>query len=418
MTTPAVPKTTDDTYISFDEARGLVVRTACPLAMSEVAVDRAAGLVLAADAVARVDSPSVDASARDGFAVAAADLERGEPGAGVELQVVGTATAAAPWAGRLGSGSAVRITTGAPLPAGADAVVMSELCEERSASAVVVRDAPGVGRNVIPRGNDVRAGERVAERGDLVTPGRAGLLAAAGIDRVSVHPLPRVALIAVGDEIVLPGTPLGAGQLYASNLAFLDAWLARLGLERSTAVIPDQQAELRSAIERALADGADAVITSGGAWSSHRDFVLPTLAQLGWREVFHRVRMGPGAGTSFGTLGGSCVFCLPGGPPSSAVGFLQLALPGLLRLSGRRQPFLERIRARLVAPAIGRRKDWTEFSHGRLTFGFPGPTVEPLQRGSRIARIAMANCLLRIDEGIDRIEAGEELDVELLDVRT
>jgi molybdopterin molybdotransferase len=414
---PPTPENTDGAYISFDEARSLVERTVAPLPATNVAIEEAPGLVLAADAKARVDSPSVDASAKDGFAVVAADLEGRDPGEAVELELVGTATAAAAWSGELTSGHAARITTGAPLPRGADAVVMYELCEELPSGRVLVRDRPGARRNVIPRGNDVRDGDAVAAVGAPVTPGVAALLAAAGIDRIDVRPKPTVALLAVGDEVVLPGTRLGEGQLYASNLVFLDAWLNRLRLTRTTEVIPDDGERLTEAIERALARGADAVITSGGAWSSHRDLVLPTLSQLGWTEVFHRVRMGPGTGTSFGTLDRRCVFCLPGGPPSSVVGFLELAMPGLLRLAGRQPPYLEQLRGRLVEPAIGRRAEWTEFSHALLRHGPGGPTVEPLQQGSRIARIAKANCLLRLDEGVDRIEAGEEIEVELLNAR-
>lgn len=406
-----------DTYIGFDEARELVLSTVSPLPAEGATPERAAGLVLAAGATARVDSPSVDASARDGFAVIAADLDgAGDPTA-IELELVGTATAAVPWPGRLTPGAAVRITTGAPLPDGADAVVMSELSEVPSAERVIVRDRPGVGRNIIHRGSDVRAGEPVAEAGDRITPGLAGLLAAAGVDRVEVHPLPRVAVLAVGDEVVLPGAPLGDGQLYASNLAFLDAWLEQLRAEHTTDIIPDEERALHRAIERALAGGADAVITSGGAWSSHRDLVLPALEDLGWSRLFHRVRMGPGTGTSFGVLDGRCVFCLPGGPPSCAIGFLQLALPGLLRLAGRQPPFLERARARLIAPVGGRRVGWTEFAHARLTREASSSSVDPLQQGSRIARLARANCLVRLDEGVDRIERGTEVDVELLAVR-
>lgn len=414
---PPSTENTDDAYVSFDEALAVVERTVAPLPAESAALDRAAGLVLASGATARVDSPSVDASARDGFAVIAADLEGEGLPTGVELELIGTATAATPWPGRLLPGAAARITTGAPLPDGADAVVMSELCEAGSAKRVIVRDRPGTGRNIIPRGSDVRAGEPVANAGDRITPGLAGLLAAAGVDRVELHPLPKVAVLAVGDEVVRPGSPLGDGQLYASNLAFLDAWLERLGAERSTEVIPDEERALHRAIERALAGGADAVVTSGGAWSSHRDLVIPALEDLGWSQMFHRVRMGPGTGTSFGTLDGRCLFCLPGGPPSSAIGFLQLALPGLLRLAGRRSPYLQRTRARLTAPVVGRRIGWTEFAHARLGRDDQGSTVEPLQTGSRLKRIAAADCLIRIPEGADRIEPGTRIDVELLSVR-
>jgi molybdopterin molybdotransferase len=405
-----------DTYVGFDEARELVRGSVSTLPAQRVDLARAGGLVLAEQTTARVDSPSVDASARDGFAVISADLEAGDPQVGVRLSLVGSATAGAPWAGELISGQAVHITTGAPLPAGADAVVMSELCQD-SDHDVLVRDRPGAGRNVIPRGNDVRTGDPVAAAEDRITPGLAGLLAAAGIDRVEVVPRPRVALLAVGDEVVAPGQDLGEGQLYASNLAFLDAWLGRLGIARTAAVAPDRRGALAQAIADAFQAGAQAVITSGGAWSSHRDLVLPALEDLGWSRVFHRVRMGPGAGTAFGTLDDRPVFCLPGGPPSSAIGFLELALPGLQQMAGLEGPSLPVVRARLAAAAVGRRPGWTEFAHGRLDRDDQGLTAEPLQTGSRLKRIAAADCLIRIPEGVERIESGDRIDVELLSVR-
>jgi molybdopterin molybdotransferase len=407
---------THDTYIGFDEARSLIEGSLEPLPPEELEVGDAAGRVIATDAIAVVDSPSVDASSRDGFAVIAADLEEATREDGPILTVVGSATAAVAWSGELEAGQAARITTGAPVPAGADAVVMSELCQDLG-DQVIVRDSPGSGRNVIPRGNDVSAGDRVARAGDRIDPGLAALLSASGIERVQTIARPRVALLAVGDEVVLPGTALGEGQLYASNLAYIDAWLRRLGIDSTSDLLPDDRDALSRAIERALADGADAVITSGGAWSSHRDMVRPALDQLGWSCVFHRVRIGPASGTAFGRLGGRAVFCLPGGPPSSVVGFLQLALPGLLRMAGHVGPALPVVRARLAAAATGRRRGWTEFAHGALERDGDVLMVTPLQTGSRLKRIAAGDCLLRIDEGVDRIEQGTAIDVELLGMR-
>jgi molybdopterin molybdotransferase len=404
-------------YIAFDEARALVEHTIAPLPPRRFDLTDTIGLVLAADAIGRVDSPSVDASARDGFAVRSADLVGAGAGRGVRLAVIGSATAGVPFGGRLRPGTAVRITTGAPLPAGADAAVMSEFCQTDGQEAVVVGDDPGPGRNLIPRGNDVRAGHVLAAAGTALTPGTIGLLAAAGLDRVQAHPLPRVALLAVGDEVVAPGGVLGEGQLYASNLAFLDAWLRQLGIDHTAAVIKDDRSALRGAIEHAALAESRVVITTGGAWSSHRDMVIPVLDELGWTRVFRRVRMGPGTGTALGVLFEQIVICLPGGPPSSAVGFLELALPGLLRLAGRQPPYLQIARAWLSAPVVGRRPGFTEFAHGRLNRGVDGLTVEPLQRGSRLARIAAADCLMRIDAGTGGIPAGTEIEVELLAVR-
>lgn len=406
------PVKTDDTYMGFDEARSMVERSVKPLAAERIDLDRANGLVLASDAVALVDSPSVDASTRDGFAVIAADLEAAGEECGVLLAMIGSATAGKPWTGTLQPGTAVRITTGAALPAGADAVVMSECCELADTDNVLVRDRPGFARNVILRGSDVRAGHAVAAASHRITPGVVGLLAAAGIDLVAAVPLPRVALLAVGDEVVLPGNALQEGQLYASNLAYLSAWLRLLAIEHSTAVIGDDRQTLQQALLQTA--GAHVVITSGGAWSSHRDLVIPALEDLGWTQIFHRVRMGPGAGTAFGRYGEQLIFCLPGGPPSSAIGFLQLALPCLLRLAGRVPPFLPTTRAQLVAPVMGRRPGWTEFAHARIEQSTAGQFVEPLQSGSRLARIAAANCLLQIPEGVGKIESGTDVEVELL----
>ena len=384
-----------------------------PMAGEEMLLDGALLRVLAEAVAARVDSPDGDVSLKDGYAVRAADTAEGSGPAPARLRVLGSRYAGGGEGPEVGAGTAVQVTSGAVLPRGADAVVGVEYCSVSGAEVEI--GAPVVsGQNVLPRGTDIRSGERLGRPGDLLTPGRLGWLAAAGVDRVRVHARPRIALVATGDEVVAPGRPLGGGQIYASNLVTLSAWLRAFGLESSLRVLPDRADRLREVLPREL-ERAEVLMTSGGAWGSERDLVVRVLDELGWRKVFHRVRLGPGKAVGFGLLEGRPVFCLPGGPPSNEMAFLQLALPGVLRMAGWTTPPFPCLTARLTRPLQGRQIDWTQVSRGLLSQG-PDGTFEatPYKPASRLESMARAECLILLPEGTERLEVGEPVQVQLL----
>jgi molybdopterin molybdotransferase len=408
------------TDIGFEEALALTLERVEPRAPVLVPVWSAAGLVLAGDVVAAVDSPSTTAAAKDGYAVRSVDVERASEASPVTLRLRGVANAGSrDEVPRLSSGSAIRVTTGASLPAGADAVVATEFAVERGPEVRVLRDA-APRRNVIERGADVAAGRLLLAAGTVVTPAMAGLAAAGGLGELPVHPRPRVAVIATGDEVVAPGEPLGPGQLYASNQVTLRAWLQEFRVEAWSAHAPDDPGALRRELGAALAS-ADVVLTSGGAWKSERDVTPAAVVALGGELVYHRVRLAPGKAVAMAVLGDQVVFCLPGGPPSNEMAFLQLALPALLRLSGHGPAPFATARARLTAPVSGGHGDptWTKFFQARLDEGERGELrAIPLVAGSRLVCQARAEALVKVPEGRLGLDAGAEAEIQILSCRS
>jgi molybdopterin molybdotransferase len=290
-------------------------------------------------------------------------------------------------------------------------VVSAEFATDDGQTVTVVNDA-GTGRNVLPRGGDISEGQRIATAGDLLRPPVVGLLAAAGHRRVAIFRRPRVAILATGDEVVAPGRRLTPGKLYASNLVTLAAWCTRYGLSVTTAVAPDSKEKIRAQLLALVAD-SDAILTSGGAWQGERDLVVRLLDELGWRKVYHRVRMGPGKAVGFGLWQDKPVFCLPGGPPSNHMAFLQLALPGIHRLEGRRQPGLPVQFARLAEPVSGQR-NWTQFVHGRLTANAGEALFHPLHIKNRLQEIARMEAIVTIAESTERLPGGAVVSVQVL----
>ena len=203
--------------------------------------------------------------------------------------------------------------TGAQLPLGADAVVSTEFATTEGNTVVIVNSAER-NRNVLARGSDTTCGQPLAAAGTLLRPADLGLLAAAGHDRLLVSKRPRVAILATGDEVLAPGQPLRPGKLYASNLVTLAAWCISNGMTVTTAVVPDNEEDIRSRLVLS-AQYHDAILTSGGAWKGERDLVVRLLDELGWEKAYHRIRIGPGKAVGFGLFDEKPVFCLPGGPP-------------------------------------------------------------------------------------------------------
>jgi len=370
------------------------------------------GCVTAEQHFARVDSPSVHTSLKDGYALQAQDGERATGPGGTPLPVTGAAAAGQPPQGPLEPGSAWRILTGARLPAGADTVVAEEFVS-RSGDHITINRRTEKGRNILPRGSDTAAGELLLDAGRRLTPGRIGLLTAGGRQRLTVYSKLAVALVATGDEVLLPGLPLSPGKLYASNLLTLNGWCRQFGFDTALETCRDRADDLRTAI-RAILKTRDALVTSGGAWTGDKDLVVRVLDDLGWRKIYHRVRLGPGKAVGFGTLDEKPVFILPGGPPSNLVAFLQLALPGLQRLAGVRKPGLPEMPAALAAPVSGPR-DWTQALFGSLQRAGSKLLFQPDGRpASRLQGMAAADALLLVPEGIDRFSANQDVTVQLL----
>jgi molybdopterin molybdotransferase len=401
-------------YVGYREAFDIVGANVWPAGDEEVTLDICTGRIAAADVVALSSYPSVDVSLKDGFAVRSVDVAYADNRKPVCLKVTGSVFAGVKYEGEVTEGSAVKICSGAPIPLGADAVVSGEFGEEVSPGEVHIKADAGPGRNILRAGDEVEAGEAIVRKGGRLLPGYLGLAAAAGVSRVRVYRRPRVAVIGVGDEVVAPGEKLHPGQLYASNLVTMEAWLASFGISCVTSVVIDNEDAIKEELLKHQ-HGVDAILTSGGAWGSERDLVIGVLDGLGWRELFHHVRMGPGKGIAFGLWDSQPVFCLPGGPASNEMAFLQLALPGLLRMGGETRHPLLTVPARLTEDVKSRHRAWTEFKDAFVTLDDGGNYAVALYKSrSRLQAIANASGLICVPEGKELLRSGEVVPVQIL----
>ncbi len=399
--------------MGLDEALNLTLGRVNPLGAEDVALQDGLNRVLAADVYAKVDSPSIDASLKDGYAVISRQVSTATKDHPVSLKMIGCMAAGGEQDVRVSPGTTVRVLTGAKIPPGANAVVAEEFTSTQDDRVAFFRDAEP-GRNILPKSSDVALNQIVARRGSILTPGLTGLLAAAGHSRLPVVRNPSVAIIATGDEVVAPGQPLTEGKLFASNITTLGGWCRQYGMQTHLTVVKDEADQIYDTLQRFAAE-ADAVVTSGGAWTGDRDMVAQILERLGWQQVFHRIRIGPGKAVGFGTLLGKPVFILPGGPPSNLMGFLQIALPGLLKLAGRQACQLPTTNVRLSTQLTGRFADWTQFIYGTLDMSSDLPLFNALNGASRLRLMATAQAVVAIPEGEVSLPEGSVVSAQLLE---
>ncbi len=366
------------------------------------------GRILAADIVSPMTVPAFDNSAMDGYALRAADAELLT---GVGLMVIGTAHAGHPFAGTLAAGQAVRIMTGAELPAGADTVLMQEVIE-RNGDTIRSSEPVKAGANVRVAGEDIRSGELLLARGQRLTPLHIGLLASVGLADASVYRRLKVALFSSGDELCQPGQPRRAEQIYDSNRFALRAMLERLPVEIIRFEwLPDDLAAIRSALSEAAAQ-ADVLITSAGVSVGDADFTKQVIDELG-QVNFWKVAMKPGKPFAFGRLQNCWFFGLPGNPVSSLVTLDQLAQPVLRRLSG------EHSEAPLALPAVAavrfrKQPGRQDFQRSRLTVQNGQLQAEPCgNQGSGLLRgFAQSNGYTVLEAERGHVEAGETVTVQ------
>lgn len=367
--------------ISVEEALTRCLALVAPLAAETVALRQAAGRMMAAPAFALRDQPPFAASAMDGYAL------QGDPLPGQSFAVIGVAQAGKGFAGQVGPGEAVRIFTGAPVPAGADRVVIQEdvLAEGHS---ITLKPKADLARHIRPQGQDFRAGEALTPR--RLSPHDLALLAAMNIPQVQVHRRPVVAIIATGDELVMPGERPGPDQIICSNAFALAALIeAEGGIARMLPIARDTEADLRAVF--ALARDADLIVTIGGASVGDHDLVGPVAESLGLERAFWKIAMRPGKPLMAGRVSGVPMLGLPGNPVSSIVCAHLFLLPMLRALQGR--PDLAPIlRSALLGADVEANGPRTHYMRARLDDGIITPFDR--QDSALIRILTEANALL------------------------
>lgn len=397
--------------ISVHEARQVVLDCCPALAPASLPLLDALGCVTAGAVVAGHDVPSFANSAMDGFAVRAADTA----GAPVTLAVVGTAPAGSAPGVVVEPGQAVRIMTGAIVPAGADAIVMVERTAPAGAGKVSIEVAASAGDHIRHPGEDIRSGHVLFEPGTELGPGHLGVLASVGAETVEVVPRARVGVLSTGDELTSAPGDLRPGQIRDSNRPMLLALVAKAGcvpVDLGTA--PDDEAAITAAIEQGVG-GCDAILTSGGVSVGDFDYVKVVLDRLGDMHWW-QVAVKPAKPLAFGTVRGVPVFGLPGNPVSSMVSFELFARPALRQMMGHRQLFRPELPA-VADEALRRRPDGkvhfvrvvaTADDGGRLHVRASGG------QGSHLLRaMALANALAVLPDG-EGVDAGGTVKVMLL----
>jgi len=404
--------------IEYQDARTSVLSAAKTLAAEFCPLAAALGRTLARDVRARENIPPFAKATMDGYAVRAVDTRPGASDAadGVALEVVEDLPAGRLSRRTVGPGQAVRIMTGAPLPKGADAVVMVEDTKAHGRS-VVIRSEIRPGDNIGVAGEDLEKGEIALGRGAVIGPAETGMLAAAGLSRVPVTRRPKVAVIATGDEIVEPGRTKRPGQIRNSNGPALTAMAVQAGAVVSyLGIARDRKASLAAKLARGK--GADILVLSGGVSVGDYDLVKDELGKAGVRPVFWQVRVKPGKPVFFGVRGRQLVFGLPGNPTSAMVTFLLFVRPAIDRMLGRAVSGAPGGTA-ILAADIELKPGRTQFLRGVLADGGPVLKVSPYddQRSGVLRSMVRSRVLIVVPPDVTRVEAGREVEIIYMDGR-
>ena len=404
---PSCDDPTDPALLSVDGALKRIAETVSPISDVEVvALRQGLDRILAADVHSPIEVPNHTNSAMDGYALRFADLAK------TPLQMIGTAWAGRAFNGSVGPGESVRIMTGAVLPDGADTVVMQEHVE-RDGDVIRVADSQRQGQHVRHAGEDLARGGTALRAGRRLLAADIGMVASLGVGELPVLRRPQVAFFSNGDELRSIGQPLALGEVYDSNRYTLHGMLTRAGVTfNDLGVVPDDREQIQNTFLRA-ASMADVVITSAGASVGDADYVKEALDEIG--EVnFWKIAMKPGRPLSFGRIGDSLFFGLPGNPVSVMVTFYQFVLPALKRLSGEIawQPL--RLRARTI-DRLKKRPGRTEFQRGVLSQDESGALVVSTtgEQGSGIlSSMSQANCFVILPLESAGAQPGDAVIVE------
>ncbi|MEJ7557783.1 MAG: gephyrin-like molybdotransferase Glp [Pedobacter sp.] len=364
---------------------------------------KALGHVLAKDIFASIDIPAFKQSSMDGYAIKFEDHE-------VPLLIKGEMAAGTDVTFKINSGETARIFTGAPLPEGADTVVMQEKVSLGHGSVSIQDPLLKVGANTREKGSEVRAGALAIQKNSLLTPAALGFIAGIGETVVTVYPMPKVSVILTGRELQAPGNPLGPGQVYESNSFSLRGALFQAGIhDVQLFTAEDDLLKLKAILSKAM-EISDVVLLTGGVSVGDYDFVVEAAALCGVKQVFHKVKQKPGKPLYFGVLGDKLVFGLPGNPSSVLNCYYQYVLPAIEAISGK--TVTDRFATAVMQKAYEKGAGLTHF----IKAVFDGGMVSPLtaQESFRMSSFAAANCMICLDEEKTHFKEGEAVKVYML----
>lgn len=401
--------------VSLEEAQGLALAAAVPLATEKVQLENASGRVLAEEVRALRHEPPLTQAAMDGYAVHSEDVDSASSEKSVFLAVVGTVGPGQQIDQQLKRKEAIRVMTGAILPAGADAVVPQEMTEI-VAEGVVVTAPVAPGDYLIPAGAELQMDQHLISGSTVLGAKELTILATQGYSTVNVRRQPVVAVLATGSELVEVGKSLDQKGVFASNLHTVSHLVNHYGgRARALGIAGDNLERLAGFIEKG--SRADVIVTTGGTGKGEKDLVSGAVGTLGGDVLFHGVAMSPGKQALFAKLGGTLLFGLPGRPAATYIAFEQLVRPVLLRMLGLSQVFPPETTA-VLSGAMKVRGKTLSFLFGRLIFGPAGLEVESLRSEKKgiLTEMLAANCLLQVPPGRDRLDKGEQVTVQLLDL--
>ncbi|MCU7800146.1 MAG: molybdopterin molybdotransferase MoeA [gamma proteobacterium symbiont of Lucinoma myriamae] len=404
----------DNQFLSVSEVQKRIISDIKAIdGIEQVNLRQALNRILAQDVTATFDTPPCDNSGMDGYAFSSKELNDIDEQSSLTLHIAGQSFAGHPYVGKIASGEAIRIMTGAQVPEGVDTVVMQEHTEAPDENTVKITTIPKAFANVRKAGDDLTTGQTFLARGKKLSPTDLAFLATQGIAEIKVTRKLRVAFFSTGDELRSIGETLGEGDIYDSNRYSLYGLLKNLDIELiDMGVIPDD----RSAIEEAFnsaASVADAVITSGGVSVGEADFVKETLEKLG-QINFWKIAMKPGKPLAFGSIGDSLFFGLPGNPVSVIATFYQFVQPALKRMKGQDIVLPLMIKAK-TTELLKKRPGRTDFQRGILEQSDNGElTVRNAgaQASHVLTSMSRANCFMVIPAESGSIEAGKMVDVQ------
>jgi len=392
--------------ISVKEAQKKILETVSSSGIETKNISEADGHVLSKNIFSPLDLPPFDQSAMDGYAIIADDYFNKK-----SIQVTGESSAGKSFRGKINSGNAIRIFTGAEIPGGADAVVMQEKVSVNGNEIIIADENLAPGQNIRSRGSQIRKKELALEKGMILNPAGVGFIASMGLKRVSVFRKPSVIIITTGNELQKPGSKLSKGKIFESNSITLLSALKKEGIENvKTLFVPDDALKTHKAFQQAMRN-SDFILFTGGISVGDYDFVGSVLKKENAKEIFYKVKQKPGKPLYFGTKNKKYIFGLPGNPAAVLTCFYEYIIPAIRKFSGHTHCFLPSIQLPL-SETIQKKKGLTHFLKAVTDF----KTVTPLKgQESYIMRsYSEANCIACISEEDEILDAGKIVAVHLI----